>query len=182
MEPSAPFAGRAPIDFTGVESAAAANNPIFGSNGSNTWNHLSIAPGPAPTNPSFSNFVDSAGNPTSVGISFTGSVASANDTPVDTKDSDALENDYFLHFKNTVDYTISGLPADTLAAFYLYSPNFTHFDSGDPTDEPNRGFQLTANGSTIDVPSGFGTNNAFAGHHNRRFGRYFGSMEHASGQ
>jgi PEP-CTERM motif len=164
LQPNAPFAGRAPVNFTGVESSAAAANPIFGANGSNTWNYLSIPPaGSGSTvNPSFSNLVDSTGVPTSVGITFTGSVRAANDTPIDTNDSNGLENDYFFIFTNTVDYTISGLPASTLIAFYIYSPNFTHSDSGDPTDQPNRGFQPSANGNTIDVPSGFGTNNALA--------------------
>jgi hypothetical protein len=62
-----------------------------------------------------------------------------------------------------VDYTISGLPVDTLVALYLYSPNFSHSDSSDTTGEPSRGFFLSANGQTISVPSGTGTgNNALA--------------------
>ena len=73
-----------------------------------------------------------------------------------------MENEYFLIGSSTVSYTISGLPADTEVAIYLYSPNFTHFDSPNQNDQPNRGFALTANGETILVPSGFGTNNMLA--------------------
>jgi len=162
MEPNAPFSGRAPISFTGVESAAAAADPVFGSDGSNTWNYLTIGPCCATfaTNPSFSNLVDSAGNTTGVGVAFTGTFTSANDTPVDTNNSNALDNEYFLITNQTVDYSITGLPASTQVALYLYSPNFTHFDSVYPPGEPSRGYTLTANGTTINVPSGFGTNNA----------------------
>jgi hypothetical protein len=164
MQPNAPFSGRPPVDFTGVETQAAAANSIFGSNGANTWNYLSIAPAPAvTTNPSFSNLVNSAGAVTNVGVSFTGPLTAADDTPIDNAGSDAIENDYFLiSGTQTVDYTISGLPDSARVAFYLYSPNFTHYDSGDPTDEPNRGYELTANGDIINVPSGYGVNNALA--------------------
>ncbi len=124
MEPNAPFSGRTPLQFTGVESAAAGANPAFGSDGSNTWNYLTVAPSAETVNPSFDNLVDSAGSATDVSISFTGDVDSANDSPLDNNDSDALDNDYFLITTNTVDYTISGLPADTEVALYLYSPNF----------------------------------------------------------
>jgi hypothetical protein len=163
MSPNSPFAGRAPIDFTGVESSAAAD-PIFGSDGSNTWNHLTIAPGStATTDSSFSNLADSVGATTSVGISFTETLYSASDTLLNSVGSNGLENEYFLIGTNTVSYTISGLPADTQVALYLYSPNFTHYDSeGDSTDEPNRGYDLVANGTTISVPSGYGINNALA--------------------
>jgi len=158
------FAGRDPVDFTGVESSAAAANSIFGSNGSNTWNYLTVDPAPSVTvNPSFDDLLDSSGNVTGVSIAFTGSISSANDTPIDNSGSNGVENDYFaIGGTTTVDYTISGLPADTKVAFYLYSPNFTQYDSGYPDNIPSRGYQLTANGDTITVPSGFGTENALA--------------------
>jgi len=153
-----------------VESHAAAADPIFASTGSNTWNYLAIDPfDAATTNPSFSNLVDSAGSATGVAISFTGNVSAANDEPVDNNGSDALENEYFLicgsscgTISASVTYTISGLPANTVVAFYLYSPNFTLTDSGDPVGVPNRGYRLTANSVTVDVPSGYGTNDALA--------------------
>ncbi len=163
MSPNGSFSGNGgPYFFTGVESSAAAADPIFGSSGSNTWNHLTSATGVGTVNASFSNLVDSAGATTSVGISFTGTFYSASDTPLNNVGSNGLENEYFLIDQLSVGYKISGLPADTRVALYLYSPNFTHYDSPDPTDQPNRGYNLTANGETISVPSGYGTNNALA--------------------
>jgi len=152
FQPNSYFAGRAPVDFTGVESQAAAADPVFYA--SDIWNHLSIAPDPTFTpNPSFSGLVDSAGNATSVGISFTGTVGSADDVPIDNSGSDAVENDYILIAPaNTVGYVISGLPADTSVALYLYAPNFglpSGFNS-----LTSRGYQFTANGNTITVNSG----------------------------
>ena len=60
MSPNASFSGNGgPYFFSGVESSAAAADPVFGSDGSNAWNHLTIDPGPTSTaNPSFSNLVE----------------------------------------------------------------------------------------------------------------------------
>jgi hypothetical protein len=164
FEPNASFEGRAPINFTGVESSAASADPVFGTDGSNTWNHLALLTGiNFNYNPLFSNLVDSAGAATGVGISFTGTLYSANDTPVDNNGSDALENEYFINYASTVGYTISGLAPNSRMALYLYSPNFQHYDSVDPVGQPSRAFTLTANGQSIFVPSGTGTgNNALA--------------------
>ncbi len=163
FEPSSAFVAST-IAFSGVEASAAAADPAFGSSGSNAWNHLTIAPAPTPAvSPSFSNLVDTNGVATGVGLSFTGTVYSANDLPVDNNGSDALENEYFLINPTSVRYAITGLAANTLMAFYLYSPNFTHYDSSNSVGQPDRGFTLTANGDTINVPSGTGTgNNALA--------------------
>jgi len=151
FQSNAPFSGRSPVNFTGVESQAATAYAAFGA--SNVWNHPSIAPDPALTsNPSFSNFVDSTGAATSVGISFTGTLGSANDVPIDNSGSNAVENDYLVSsvgpYSATADYSITGLPANTRVALYLYAPNFSN----------SRGYQLTANGSVITVPSGSGDN------------------------
>lgn len=164
MQPNAPFAGRPPVNFTGVESQAAAASPLFGSNGSNTWNYLTAPPSGSGTvtNPVFSNLVDSAGAATGVSLSFTGTFDAADDTPIDNSGSNAVENDYFLIGGTTViGYTISGLAANTREALYLYAPNFVHYDSGYPDNQPSRGYTLTANGETITVPSG-PDNNALA--------------------
>ena len=149
FQSNAPFDGRAPVSFTGVESQASAAYSAFGA--SNIWNNLSIAPDPThTTDPSFSGLVDSTGAATGVGISFTGTIGAANDVPIDNVGSDAVENEYFLIWtgvtSTTAGYAITGLPADTQVALYLYAPNFTQFGS--------RGYQLTANGSVITVPSG----------------------------
>lgn len=156
FQPNAPFAGRAPADFTGVETQAAAANSIFGSNGSNTWNYLSINPSTPTTDPAFSNLVDSAGTTTGVSVAFTGILSSANDGSVNNSGSNALENDYFLidGYVPSALYTIGGLPANTTVALCLYAPNFTLYDSPNPVDQPNRGYNLTANGELITVPSG----------------------------
>jgi len=145
FQPNAPFAGRAPLSFTGVESQAAAACGVWSA--SNIWNNLSIAPYPAlTTNPSFSNLVNSTGAATGVGISFTGTISSANGAPLDNSGSDALENEYFLispapglTISTSVGYTISGLPANTPVALIAYAPNFTPPSIG--------GYQLTANGT-----------------------------------
>jgi hypothetical protein len=154
-----------PIEFTGVESQEAAANPVFGSNGRNTWNYLGVAGWPSyTTNPSFSNLVDSAGMSTNIGLSFSGVVYSSNDTPLDNIGSNGLENDYFLILgTQSVAYVISGLTPNAPYAFYLYAPNFTdHGSVGDPQPPPyNRGYSVTANGMTIEVPSG-PMNNAWA--------------------
>ena len=151
FQPNGPFDGRAPVNFTGVESQAAAAYSAFAA--SDIWNYLSIAPDPIhTTSPSFGGLVDSTGATTGVGISFTGTIGAADDVPIDNSGSDAVENDYFLILEGVTDttasYTITGLPANTQVALYLYAPNF----SG------SRGYQLTANGSTITVSSGSGGN------------------------
>ncbi len=155
MMPNSPWVF-APTAYSGVEPDAVAADSLFGSDGSNAWNHLAIGHS-AVTNPSWSNLVDSAGNTTNVGISFTGTIGGAyNDGS--SAGSGALENEYFSIFNRTqVDYAISGLAPNTTVALYLYSPNFTKNDNG--TDTTNRGYTLTANGNTIDVPSGTGTGN-----------------------
>jgi hypothetical protein len=154
FQPNAPFSGGLPVSFSGVESQAAAAYSAFAA--SNAWNILSIAPEDTQTtNPSFNNLENSTGAATDVGISFTGTFSSALDDPIDNSGSDAVENDYFLiGGANTVEYSITGLPADTQVALYLYAPNFTLYDSGFPLNLPSRGYQLTANGSVITVPSG----------------------------
>ena len=168
FQPNSAFSGRAPVNFNGVEAQAAAANPVFGSNGSNTWNYLSLAPYPTTTsNPSFSNLVNSAGAATTVGISFTGALSAADDSPIDNVGSDGVENDYFFidagSASATALYTITGLPANTQVALYLYSPNFRWFDSVNSVNRPSRAYTLTASGQTISVPSGTGTgNNALA--------------------
>ncbi len=149
FQPNAAFAGRSPVDFSGVESQAAAAYSAFAA--SDIWNTLSVASDPTlTTNPSFSGLVDSTGAATGVGISFTGTIGSGNDVPIDNSGSDGVENDYFLILggltSTTVSYNIAGLPANTQMALYLYAPNFTQFGS--------RGYQLTANGSPITVASG----------------------------
>ncbi len=158
FQPNAPFVGHPPVNFTGVESQAAAANAIFGSNGSNTWNYPAISPTSSTTNPSFSNLVDSAGTATGVSIAFTGTVDSANDGAVNNSGSNGLENDYFLinipGGSTSALYKIGGLPANTTVAFYLYSPNFSLYDSPNPVDQPSRGYTLTANGELITVASG----------------------------
>ena len=155
FQPNAPFSGRAPVSFTGVESQAAAAYSAFAA--SDIWNNLSIAPDPThTTNPSFSGLVDSTGATTDVGISFTGTIGSAGDVPIDNSGSDGVENDYFLILAgvtgtpDAVSYAITGLPAGTQVALYLYAPNFTEYGS--------RGYQLTANGTAITVPSGSSDN------------------------
>ena len=153
FQPNAPFAGRAPVNFTGVESQAAAAYSAFAA--SDIWNYLSIAPDPIhTTSPSFGGLVDSTGATTGVGISFTGTIGAADDVPIDNSGSDAVENDYFLILEGVTDttasYTITGLPASTQVALYLYAPNFTQFGS--------RGYYLTANGGLITVPGGSGGN------------------------
>jgi hypothetical protein len=165
MQPSPGFDGRTSVNFTGPESSATAANPIFGSDGANAWNYLNITTGTA-TDPSFSNLANSEGVATGVSIAFTGTVGAANDNPL-FSGSEGVENDYFLicgsgcgNVSSSVTYTISGLPVSTLVALYLYSPSFTQNDSSDPTDQPNRGYTLTANGTSVNVPSGSGSENA----------------------
>ena len=112
MQPSSAFGGRSPLDFTGVESAAAAADPLFGSNGSNTWNYITAPPSGTSqvTNPVYSGLLDSAGLTTGVSLSFTGTFDAASDNPLDNNGSNALQNEYFLIGGSTViDFTISGL-------------------------------------------------------------------------
>jgi hypothetical protein len=163
MQPSTAFSGNAPVNFSGVESQAAAADSQFGSDGANIWNYLTEAPNTGVYSASFDGLVDSTGAATSVNLSLNSANGffAADDTPIDNSGSDGVENDYFGIISSTVNYTISGLPADTEVALYLYAPNFTHFDSGDPTDQPSRGYQLTANGAAITVNSG-SSNNALA--------------------
>ncbi len=178
FQPATSFDGRPPVNFTGVESKAAAADPVFGSNGTNTWNHLSVndagtnggaPPVPLTVNPSFPNLLDSTGATTSVTLSFTGTVSGGDDSPTDSSGSDGLENDYFLinylqqgmTIAKSVNYTLSGLPANTTVALFFYVPNFAHADSSNPNDNGDRGFILTANGQTINVNSGT-YNNALA--------------------
>ena len=151
FQPNAPFSGRAPVNFTGVESQAAAADSVFSA--SDIWNYLTIAPDETfTTNPSFSDLVNSTGATTGVGISFTGTIGSADDNPIDNSGSDAVENDYILisagDASATASYEITGLPANTQVALYLYAPNFSN----------TRGYQLTANGNTITVNSGSSDN------------------------
>jgi uncharacterized protein (TIGR03437 family) len=154
FQPNAPFSGRPPVNFTGVESQAAAASPLFGTDGSNTWNYLSVAPGVLVTNPSFSNLVDSTGATTNVGIAFTGVLFAADDNPIDNNASDGVENDYFAIGATPLSYVISGLPPNVQVTMYLYAPNFVLYDSGNPVGQPSRAYTLTANGTTINVPSG----------------------------
>lgn len=163
FEPNAAFSGRAPINFTGVESAAAAAYAAFGSSGSNTWNYCTIQPAVATANPMCSNLVNSSGTPTGVSIQFTGNIEAANDNPVDTTGSDALENDYFLidagPASTTAQFKITGLPASRTVYLYLYAPNFSNNNSANPTGQPSRGYTLTfTNGTTINVSSGSNDN------------------------
>jgi hypothetical protein len=158
FQPNADFGGYAPVDFSGVESQAAAANPVFAS--SNVWNYPSVDPtvAEATTNASFSNLVNSAGATTSVGISFTGTFSSAIGTPIDNSGSDGLENDYFEldgnnQLSSTIAYSISGLPANMLISVFLYSPNF---GASHGTD---RGYNLTLNGTAVDVASASTANN-----------------------
>lgn len=143
------FGGRNPINFTGVESKAAVASSLFASDGVNFWNELGVAAAfTDTTNPAFNNLLDSEGVATSVGISFTGRITAASDVPLDNSASDALQNDYLVinagGAQASVGYSITGLAANTLETLYLYSPTFS----------TNRGYQLTANGSSLTVVSG----------------------------
>lgn len=165
MQTSAAFSGRASIGYIGNEGSATSANSVFSN--ANIWNILELAPAdasdPNTVNPTFLDLKDSDGASTGVSLSFTGTLTAANDNPIDSNGSNAVENDYFVNGSGAgIGYDIMGLTADTEVALYLYSPNFIQTDSSNPTDKPNRGFQLTANGSTINVPSGFGSNNALA--------------------
>jgi hypothetical protein len=162
MQTSAPFSGRSSIDYNGAEGSATLANSIFGS--ANLWNVLELAPaGDTTTDPTFSDLKDSTGALTGVSMSFTGVLTAANDVPINNDGSNAVENDYFVNGTGAdIGYTIAGLDPNTQVALYLYSPNFVQYDSSNTTDQPNRGFQLTANGDTINVPSGLGSNNALA--------------------
>src|SRR5436305_843262 len=91
FQPNAPFNVGPPINFTGVESKAAAANAAFGSDGVNTWNYLTVNVsngGNNPTvpsvNPSFVGLLDSTGAATSVGLSFTGNLLGADDQPINS--------------------------------------------------------------------------------------------------
>jgi hypothetical protein len=137
-----------PENFTGVESLAATANSAFAS--SNIWNHSSISPYTVSTtaNPSFSNLVNSTGASTGVSLSFTGTLTSAVFTSNTSQTSpDALEDDYFLinsgGASSSAGYTLSGLPANTTVTMFLYAPNFY--------SSFNRGFSLSANGSSTTV-------------------------------
>ena len=102
LQPSPAFANGAAVNFTGVESKAAATNPLFGSQGTNTWNYLTLPPYPTLTKSiAFLNLVDSAGLATTVGFSIDGSISNSgisagDNAPIDNVGSDGLENDYFL--------------------------------------------------------------------------------------
>ena len=158
MQPSPAFANGLAVNFTGVETKAAATDPLFGSLGTNTWNYLTLPPYPTLTpSVAFLNLVDSAGLGTTVGFSIDGSISNSgisagDNAPIDNVGSDALENDYFLTLHAKA-YTISGLPVNTLVAFYTYAPNFVANNS-QISHSPSRGYLLTANGVTITVASG----------------------------
>jgi hypothetical protein len=158
FQPNADFGGYAPVNFSGVESQAAAADPVFAN--SNVWNHPSVDPtvAEATINASFSNLVNSTGATTSVGISFTGTFSSAIGPPIDNSGSDGVENDYFEldggnQLSSSITYTISGLPAGMLVSVFLYSPNF---GASHGTD---RGYNLTLNGTAVDVVSASTANN-----------------------
>ena len=132
------------LDYTGVEEQAAAADARFGSDGTDAWNHLSVASYPIYTsNPSFAGLVGSAGHPTGVAFSLEGLTTTASDNPLDADGSNALQNDYLVVLGTaTIGYTISGLPADTLVSFVNYSPTF---------GAGGRGYDLTANGISAHV-------------------------------
>lgn len=158
LQPSPAFANGSAVNFTGVETKAAAINPLFGSQGTNTWNYLTLPPYPTLTKSvAFLNLVDSTGLVTTVGFSIDGSISNsgisaADNAPIDNVGSDALENDYFLTLHKKA-YTISGLPANTSVAFYTYAPNFV-VNNSEISTSPSRGYLLTANGVMITVASG----------------------------
>jgi hypothetical protein len=120
--------------FSGIESMAAAANPAF--NEASTWNPLPLTYSPdgtgADVDPSFSDLVDSTGASTTVGLEFTGTVPSY---------YNAYGNQIWSDFiwlnadvggnHDTIDWILTGLPANTLVDIYFYNVHTHDYRSFD---------------------------------------------------
>jgi len=104
-----------PGSYSGVEPLAQSADPdAFGA--ANYWNPLTLGFLSPETSPSFSNLLDSSGNPTPVGLQFTGSVDSYTTGPNDH----GIFGDFIYLNGGTLDWEITGLTPNSTADLYLY--------------------------------------------------------------
>jgi hypothetical protein len=134
--------------YSGVEPLAQSANPIaFGA--ANDWNALGLGACGAPgqSSPSFSNLVDNNGNPTPVGLQFTGTVTSWNCGALCTN---GIFTDFIYLNGGILDWTLTGLAPDSVAYMYFY---------GFGADQSYREFNMAVGGSpngtyTVDYNTG----------------------------
>jgi hypothetical protein len=132
--------------FSGVESAAAAADSVFGA--ANVWNGLNVTFG-VDTNPSWNGLVNSSGAATSVNFSVTGSVGGASlYDPV--TNPDALRADFlgfntatFPGLSTSISWQITGLAANTAYDMCMYGAEA----------DVNRSFDITIGNTTQNVPT-----------------------------
>ena len=131
--------------YSGVESLAQSANPAaFGA--ANYWNPLTMPWTPTLTNnPSYSNLLDYNGNPTPVGLQFTGSVSSYYSPG--GGGGHAVFGSWIYLNGGTLDWEITGLTPNGLANMYFYG-------YGDNTGQSYRTFTMA-----LDMTGG-GTLNA----------------------
>ena len=104
-----------PGSYSGVEPLAqSANLTAFGD--ANYWNPLTLGFLSPETNPSFSNLLNNSGNPTSVGLQFTGSVDSYTAGATDH----GIFGDFIYLNGGTLDWELTGLTPGEQTDLYFY--------------------------------------------------------------
>jgi len=113
---------------SGVESAAAAADPVFVN--ANVWNHLNFVKFGPEANPAFSSLVDGDGNPTEVGFSIKGTVGGF----WNYLSSQPLRSDYmFFNSRNlssSIDWQVTGLARKSEYRLYAYGAVTTYYVRG----------------------------------------------------
>jgi PEP-CTERM motif len=146
------YAGAIQPLFSGVESAAAALDPAFGS--ANVWNDLTTGDAGVASDPSYASLLDSTGAPTSVGFSITGTLDSYNGV---SASASSLTRDYLYwnaspSQSSTLSWTISGLTPAASYALVFYGANTDVDRSFDMTLDGygTAGAVVTSNGAQPD--------------------------------
>jgi hypothetical protein len=105
-----------PGSYSGVEPLADSANPVaFGT--ANVWNALTLPYLDTPaTNPLFSNLEDDSGNPTSIGLQFTGLV----DSFTCGACADGIFGDFIYLNSGVLDWQLTGLVPGGIADLYFY--------------------------------------------------------------
>src|ERR1039457_695320 len=103
--------------YSGVEPLANAANPAaFGA--ANHWDPLTLGCLSPLSSPSFSNLADSTGNPTSIGLQFTGSVDSSHCGPPAC--AHGIFSDFIYINGGVLDWQLTGLAPGVTAYLYFY--------------------------------------------------------------
>ena len=137
---------------SGPESAATAANPLFGA--ANVWNNLELTDMGFEllSDPSVSNLLDSTGGNSGIGFSITGNVGAAVDYDY-IPNPDPLRSEYITFNGNgtgeidgtsdSIMWSLTGLVPGATYDMCLYGSR-TNYD---------RNFNMTIQGTTLDVPS-----------------------------